>query len=67
MSNQPNRPRRPITVMRKVTPMGDRCWYFADGKPISMAPELAVQGAERGEIRIRTQGDDKRGPQWSRS
>jgi hypothetical protein len=66
MSNQPNRPRRPITVMRKVTPMGDRCWYFADGKPISMAPELAVQGAKRGEITIHTQGD-RRGQQWSRS
>lgn len=49
-----------ITVQRKVTPLGTRCWFFSGGVPVEMAERIAVQGARRGQVRIRTVGDDPR-------
>ena len=51
---------KPITVQRKISPLGNRYWYYSGGAPVSMAEPLALLEASRGNVRIVTIGDKPR-------
>lgn len=50
-------PASPIVVQRKLSPLGNRYWYFSNSMPISMAEPIALAEAARGKVRIVTIGD----------
>lgn len=48
-------PREPvITVFRKISPSGNRCWYYSDSRPHEMSERLAIKDAARGKVRLKT-------------
>ncbi len=55
------RPYPVITVYRKAQPIGDRYWYFAGGRPYSLAEPLVLEGIARGAFKLQTVNDKKDG------
>ena len=43
-----------ITVQRTVSRAGNRYWYFQGGKKVDMAEALALEGARKGRLKIKT-------------
>jgi hypothetical protein len=55
MSAETNQTPSPtITVYRKISPSGNRCWYYAGGFPHEMCEALAIKEAQRGKIKLKT-------------